>query len=94
MRFITHNFYHNFFHVIFNFFFLKKKEKEKNDTCVALTDSSESVLPLLIPFWKSKAANRTHSRADVPARRNTSGPRLYERETVSGPRRETNRTKK
>lgn len=48
-----------------------KRGKEKNDTCVALTDSSESVLPLLIPFWKSKAANGTHSRADVPARRRT-----------------------
>lgn len=64
----------------------KKKEKEKQ-WHMALTDSSESVLPLLIPFWKSKAASGRHSRANVPARRNTSGP-LYERETDSEPRRD------
>lgn len=65
----------------------KKKGKGKEKQWhVALTDSSESVLPLLIPFWKSKAASGRHSRANVPARRNTSGP-LYERETDSEPRR-------
>lgn len=74
------------------FFLKKKKEKMNNHTCVALTDSSESVLPLLIPFWKSKTVNRTHSRADVPAQRNTSGLRLYKRETDS--RREMNRDKR
>lgn len=52
--------------------------------------------PSFNPFFgKSKAANGSRTRARMmtrPARRNTSGPRLYERDSLTDCQREMNRT--